>query len=92
MDNPSVTKTKSPTMRVKVYAPFRVYYDGPAASVSANNTVGPFDVLPHHRNFITLLEPGNITVRIPNKNDFNLPITRGIMHVRADDVRVFLDV
>ena len=79
-------------MRVKVYAPFRVYYDGQAVSVSASNQVGPFDVLPHHRNFITLLEPGKVTIRMPDKEDFVLPITRGIMHVRADDVRVFLDV
>ncbi len=79
-------------MRVKVYAPFRVYFDGPAESVSAKNQVGPFDVLPHHRNFITLLEPGDITVRIPGKDNFAMGISRGIMHVRADDVRVFLDV
>lgn len=85
-------KTKTPTMRVKVYAPFRIYYNGPAASLSAKNTVGPFDVLPHHRNFITLLEAGNLTVRLPDRPDFNLQITRGIMHVRNDDVRVFLDV
>lgn len=88
----SASKLKQPTMHVKVYAPFRVYYDGQAASLSANNQVGPFDVLPHHRNFITLLEPGKVTVRIPDKDDFVLPITRGIMHVRSDDVRVFLDI
>jgi F0F1-type ATP synthase epsilon subunit len=90
--SPPSPKIKQPTMRVKVYAPFRVYYDDQAVSLSANNQVGPFDVLPHHRNFITLLEPGNVTVRLPGKDDFVLPITRGIMHVRADDVRVFLDV
>ncbi len=91
MDN-SVNNTKELTMHVKVYAPFRVYYDGPAASISANNSVGPFDILPHHRNFITLLEPGKITVRLLGKKDFVQPITRGVMHVRADEVRIFLDV
>lgn len=80
------------TMHAKVYAPFKVYYDGQALSISANNLVGPFDILPKHRNFITLLEPGSLTVRIPNKADLRLPINKGVMHVKADEVRVFLDV
>jgi F0F1-type ATP synthase epsilon subunit len=84
--------TKTPTMHAKVYAPFKIYYDGRALSISAINQVGPFDILAHHRNFITLLEPGNITVRIPGKPDFNMPISKGVMHVKADEVKVFLDV
>lgn len=79
-------------MHTKVYAPFRVYYDGQAISVSAANQVGAFDILPHHRNFITLLEPGNLTVRIPGKPELKMPITKGVMHVKADEVKVFLDV
>ena len=83
---------KTPTMRAKVYAPFKVYFDGPALSISANNEVGPFDVLPHHRNFITLLEAGDLVVRSPGKADFKMPINKGVMHVKADEVKVFLDV
>jgi F0F1-type ATP synthase epsilon subunit len=81
-----------PSMQIKVWAPFRVYYDGPASSVSAKNDTGEFDVLPHHKNFITLLSPCNIVVRVANKPDFILPITKGIMHVKADKTIVFLDV
>jgi F0F1-type ATP synthase epsilon subunit len=85
-------ETSQLTMHVKLYTPLKVYYDGQALSVSANNQVGPFDVLPHHRNFITLLAPGSITVRAPGKKDLVLPIDKGIMHVRTDDVKVFLDI
>ncbi len=84
--------TAAPSMQIKVWAPFMVYYDGVASSVSAKNTTGEFDVLPHHKNFITLLSPCNITVRLDSKPDFVLPITRGIMHVKADKTIVFLDV
>jgi F0F1-type ATP synthase epsilon subunit len=83
---------ESTTMRVKIYAPFKVYYDGQANSLTASNKVGPFDILPQHHNFISLLESGNVTVRGDGKADFNMPITRGIMHVKADFVRVFLDI
>lgn len=85
-------KTAALTMKVKISAPFTVYFDGPAASVSAVNETGPFDILPHHKNFISLLQPGVITVRRPPGSDFAIKINRGIVHVKADQVRVFLDV
>ena len=79
------------TMHVKVYAPFRVYFDGTATSISAVNDTGPFDILPKHHNFMTLLNSGDIIVRA-NDGEEKIPITRGIMHVKADDVVVFLDI
>jgi F-type H+-transporting ATPase subunit epsilon len=87
-----MASTDNLTMHAKVYTPFKVYFDGPALSISAKNQLGAFDILPHHRNFITLLEPGDLTVRIPDKNDLKMPISKGVMHVKADEVRVFLDV
>ena len=80
------------TMHVKIYAPFKIYFDDAASSITALNRVGPFDVLEGHHNFISLLEPGDITVRIPNKPDFRMSINRGVIHVKADEVKVFLDV
>ncbi|HSW78396.1 MAG TPA: hypothetical protein VLF88_00035 [Candidatus Babeliales bacterium] len=80
------------TMRVKIYAPFKVYYDDVGASVTAINRVGPFDILPNHHNFISLLEPGEITVKVPSKEDFKMQINHGVIHVKADEVKVFLDV
>lgn len=80
------------SMRVKVYAPFKVYFDGQAKSMTAINRIGPFDVLPKHHNFISLLEAGDIVVRTEGKDDFKMHINRGIMHVKADIIRVFLDI
>lgn len=79
-------------MHVKVYAPFKTYFDAEAYSLSAVNGTGPFDILPHHKNFMSLLTPCTITVRAPQKDDFNLKVTRGVMHVKSDRVNVFLDV
>jgi F0F1-type ATP synthase epsilon subunit len=80
------------TMKVKVYAPFKIYYDGIAASVSAVNRIGLFDILPNHHSFISLLAPGNITVREQSKPDFVMKVNRGLIHVKADEIKVFLDV
>lgn len=78
-------------MHVKVYAPFKVYYDGLAESISAENDTGPFDILASHHNFMTLLSPCEIVVRDGSKEE-KVKIQRGIMHVKKDEVIVFLDV
>ncbi len=78
-------------MHVKVYAPFRVYFDGMADSISAVNDTGPFDILQQHHRFMTLLSPCDIIVRIDGREE-KITINRGIMHVKTDRVIVFLDV
>ncbi len=80
------------TVRIKIYSPFKNYFDDDANSISAVNDTGPFDILPHHKNFMTLLNPGEVVVRKHGADDFKLKITRGVMHVKADKVIVFLDV
>lgn len=79
------------TMYVKIYAPFKVYFDGQAESVTAVNDTGTFDILPKHHNFMTLLNTGNVIVR-SERGEEKIGITRGVMHVKADQVVVFLDV
>ena len=80
------------SIAVKIFAPFKTYYESQAKSVSAVNATGPFDILPGHKNFITLLRACTIKVRQEGKEDFNLDIERAVMHVKADKVVVFLDV
>lgn len=80
------------TFHLKVYSPFKVYFEGVVDSVSAINDTGPFDILARHHNFITLLSPCDLTIRTQGKDDVIVKITRGIMQVKADDVVVFLDV
>ena len=85
-------RPKAPsTMHVKVYAPFKTYFDGIARSISAVNDTGPFDILPKHHNFMTLLNPCEVVVRTDRSTE-KLQINKGVMHVKADQVVVFLDV
>lgn len=88
-DNKSVDDNKS--MHVKVHAPYKIYFDGQALSVSAENDTGPFDILPKHHNFMTLLNECEVVVRT-EQGDQVIPINRGVMHVKANKVVIFLDV
>ncbi len=80
------------SMHVRVYSPFKEYYDGPAFSITAENATGPFDILPTHHNFISLLLPCDLILRTVSKGDQKIRISGGIMHVKADEAIVFLDV
>lgn len=80
-----------PTMEVKVYAPFKVYFEGPALSITALNETGPFDILPKHHNFLCMLIPSELIVRTPYDEKI-IKISRALMHVKAEKVTVFVDV
>ena len=84
----------TPVMRVKVYSPFKVYYDEESYSISGTNATGPFDILPHHHNFMTLLEPCVLLIKPVEGNvrEQKIRISGGLMHVKADKVIVFLDI
>jgi len=92
LGKPAKPGESSTLQQVKVYSPFRVYYDNQASSVSATNDTGPFDILPGHKNFLTLLTSGDIVVRSTSGKEETITIDRGVLHVSNDIVRVFLDV
>ena len=80
-----------PVIHIKVYSPFKTYFDENAYSISAVNGTGPFDILPRHHNFITLLNPCELAID-HERGPVRIRIARGIMHVKSDKVVVFLDV
>jgi F0F1-type ATP synthase epsilon subunit len=80
-----------PTMQVKVYAPFKVYFEGEAVSLTAENETGPFDILPKHHNFLCMLIPCNLIVKTPEGEKI-IKIARALMHVKSEKVTVFVDV
>lgn len=80
-----------PIMQLKVYSPFQVFFDESAYSISGVNDTGPFDILPHHHNFITLLKAGELVIQT-NDGEKRIRISGGVMQVKADKVIVFLDV
>lgn len=83
--------SKKPLMKIKVYAPFKVYYDGEGTSISGMNETGPFDILPHHHNFLCMLVPCELVIATPFDIK-RIKVTHALMHVKAEQVTVFVDV
>lgn len=79
-------------MKVHVYSPFNDYYDGLAFSLTAQSATGPFDILPRHHNFISLLEACELIIRTVGQGEQRIRIAGGLIHVKANEVIIFLDV
>lgn len=87
----AVVRSGKPMVSVKVYAPFKVYFEGDAYSVSAVNATGPFDILPHHHNFLCMLVPSVLRIQTPN-GEKQIKIHRALLHVEKEHLTVFVDV
>ena len=87
-----VTDIPQGKMYVKVYSPYKNYFAGIADSLSAVNDTGPFDILPGHHRFLTLLSAGDIIIRRDGSDDKVVPIVNGVMYVVSGKITVFLDI
>lgn len=79
------------TVDVSIRSPEKLIFQGKAASVSSFNTVGPFDILPEHENFISLVKT-KIIIHKDNINKQEFPIESGILKVKDNQVFIFLGV
>ena len=81
----------SPTLNVIARAPFHVYYEGPAISLTATNKVGEFDILPGHADFFSMLTPCTVTIEAPDQ-EVSFEIYSGMLTVRSDEAMLFVNM
>lgn len=81
----------STELQVIARAPFEIHYEGTALAVSAANRVGPFDVLPGHADFFSVLSPGEVIIETSGE-PVSFTITNGIIAVRNDEVMLFVNM
>jgi F0F1-type ATP synthase epsilon subunit len=79
------------TLSVIARAPFEVYYEGEATSVTGVNKVGQFDVLPDHADFFSVLSPGEVIIETAT-DPIKLDVNNGIITVRDNEVMMFLNI
>lgn len=78
-------------LSVEVRNPDTVLYSGPAVSVSSKNSIGPFDVLPQHENFISLLSDKIVIFKEKHQKQ-EIPNTSAIIKAKQNKVTIFLGV
>jgi len=79
----------NPILHVRIISPQQLILETEALSVSSKNLQGPFDILPQHANFISLIEDSPITVRIPNQKKATFRFPLAIMLVTENKVNIY---
>lgn len=79
----------NPTLHVRIISPQDIILDTEATSVSSKNLQGPFDILPQHANFITLIENSPIVVRLTDQRMLSFGFPLAIILVRENTVNIY---
>jgi F0F1-type ATP synthase epsilon subunit len=66
-------------------------FSGLARSVSSKNSLGNFDILPKHINFITLIFD-ELIIQTQEKRKIVYKFQRGVLEVSENKVKIFLGV
>jgi F0F1-type ATP synthase epsilon subunit len=78
-------------IKIKINSPSKIIWEGEGDYVSSVNSQGPFDILPLHANFITIIENHPIMVKVDReikKFDFK----RAIIFTSSNQVRIFTEI
>lgn len=78
-------------LEVIARAPFHIYFEGKAGVISAANNVGPFDILPGHADFFSILSPSEVVIE-NEKEVVSFSIANGIISVRENRVLLFINM
>lgn len=76
---------------VRISSPDKLIWEGDALSLSSVNSQGPFDILPYHANFISIIENQPLKIRTPVKTEeFVFP--NCIIYAHENKVIVFTNL
>lgn len=78
-------------LKIVARAPFEVYYEGSAYSLSAKNKVGEFDILPGHADFFSMLIPCTVIIDT-DEEQVSFEVHNGMITVRDDSVMLFANM
>lgn len=74
---------------VQVSSPEKTLFDGEASSLSSFNDQGPFDILPQHENFISVIHQ-SVVVFDPQQKPQEFLLRNGVLRVSVNRVDVFI--
>ncbi|KKU06271.1 MAG: ATP synthase F1, epsilon subunit [Parcubacteria group bacterium GW2011_GWA2_45_30] len=80
-----------PNLSVTVRDREGVLFQGETEAVSSFNAKGPFDVLPLHANFISLIR-NSVTLKIPSSSPKEIMLNSGVIKVKENKVEVYVGI
>ncbi len=78
------------TLRLEIVTAERTVFSDDVTAVVAWGVEGQLGILPHHAPLMTMLRPGDLTIRKGNEEQY-LVISGGFLEVRPDKVIILAD-
>lgn len=88
---PSPSAPAANILRVKINSPEKILWEGEAVSVSSKNVDGPFDILPMHANFISLIEKTPIRINTGSGMQ-EFTYERAVVYCHANTVFIYTNL
>ena len=79
------------TLSVRITRATELVWEGDALSVTSKNVDGPFDILPYHANFVTLIRSEPITVQMTDKSKQVFSFKYAVMYVQDNAIKIYAD-
>lgn len=77
-------------MKLEIATPEKIIYSGEVDQITAETTEGRIAILPHHVNLFTKIKPGELHLKIADKEQF-LAMTGGFLEVSNNKVTILAD-
>jgi F0F1-type ATP synthase epsilon subunit len=78
-------------LMVKINSPEKVLWEGEAEWVSSVNSQGPFDILPFHTNFVTIIEDQKIRINT-GKEITEYTFTHSVIYAHSNHVYIYTNI
>lgn len=78
-------------LKVRVNSPEKVIWEGDAKSVSSVNSKGPFDILPLHTNFISIVENKGIKIKTDTDHK-EYTFARSVIYAKENKVLIYTNI
>ena len=86
-----MAKTPASLLYVKISTPEKVLWEGQAQWLSSMNSNGPFDILPLHANFVTIVEGNPIKIKTPTRTE-EFTFSNSLLYIHENKVTVYTNL
>jgi len=78
-------------LHVRINSPGELLWEGDAQWVSSENTQGPFDILPFHANFVSIIENKAIKIKTAEKTlQYDFP--HSVIYAHTNKVFIYTNI
>jgi F0F1-type ATP synthase epsilon subunit len=78
-------------LHVRINSPEKIIWEGDAEWVSSENSQGPFDILPMHANFVSIIEKHDIRVKTA-EGEVKYTFPYSVIYAHSNQVKIYTNL